>query len=87
MRVLVRAFGGEPLIRVVVAVDVGVKYVVSEESAPGFQAGTKGAIGFPADAVFRADDGLYARMLDAASPSALQTLWQEAERADNAPLP
>lgn len=78
-RVLVRAFRGEPLLRIVVGTGVGVVFVASPASAHAVLAGDRGAIGFPAEHVFEADPLLMAR-LEAASEGERRRLWEGAKR-------
>jgi hypothetical protein len=64
-KVIVRAFGGEPLVRIVWAVDSGVVYICHDE---GYQKLTAGEawipVGFPHEDVFRYDEETLARLLD-----------------------
>ncbi len=85
MRALAKAYGDEPLERVVTGVTPHVAYLVnpSTVSSTGIEANT--GVGFPRDCVYRFDRALF-DSLSAAwqehNPLKLESLWRQAEPLD-----
>jgi hypothetical protein len=63
-KALVRAYGGEPLCRVVVGETERVVYIANPDKLPAVEAGDSSPVGFPHEDVFEFDAALYERLRD-----------------------
>lgn len=86
MRALARAYGDEPLERVVTGVTPRVAYLINPSTVSSTEIEPNTGVGFPRDCVFRFDRDLFDSLSVAwreHNPGQLRSLWQKAQPLDS----
>lgn len=82
MLCIAKAYGSEPLRRVVTGTAHRLVYVLNPESEDAKNSNSEAGVGFPVDAVFRFDTELFPRLrqaFDSGDQATLWALWQTAQ--------
>ena len=83
MRVIAKAYGDEPIARVVIASNKKMAYLVVDEEADDLVDDGISGVGFPRDCVFRYDSRLMSELESAwraSDRTKLYDLWTQCER-------